>query len=60
MTLPVKPKKEPRPVPISFRLSKKAVDSLRAMAKSNNLSQADVLEHLIQQEYKQFEKKPSK
>ena len=50
MALPKKPKQEPRPIAVTVRLSKKAVDSLKALAKDNNLSQADVIEHLILQE----------
>lgn len=57
MSLPKMPKREPRPVPITVRLSKKAVDQLKSMAKENNLSQADVLEHLIQQEFNASDKK---
>jgi hypothetical protein len=57
MTLPTKPKKEPRPIPVTVRLSKRAVESLKELANKNNLSQADVIEYLIQQEKKHSEKK---
>ena len=57
MPLPMKPKKEPRPIPVTVRLSKRAVDSLKELANKNNLSQADVIEYLIQQEIKHSEKK---
>lgn len=50
MALPKKPKQEPRPTAVTVRLSKRAVENLKALAKDNNLSQADVIEYLINQE----------
>lgn len=52
MPLPRKPAKEPRPVPVTVRLSKTAVTALKRLAGENNLSQADVVEHLILEEDK--------
>jgi len=55
MVLTKMPKKDPRPVAVTVRLSKTAVDQLKVLAKEHNQSQADVMEHLIRQEYKVFE-----
>lgn len=57
MALPSLPKKEPRPVPITIRLSKRAAEQLRTLARAHNMSQADVIEHMLGEEYKFFEKK---
>jgi hypothetical protein len=51
MALPSLPKKEPRPVPVTVRLSKRAADQLKTLAKEHNMSQADVMEHLLQTEF---------
>jgi len=55
MSLPKLPKKEPRVVPVSVRLSKNTAEQLKTLAKEHNLSQADVLEYLVQNEFKNFE-----
>lgn len=51
MSLPSMPKKEPRPIAVTIRLSKVAVEQLKKLANTHNLSQADVIEHLIREEY---------
>jgi hypothetical protein len=51
MALPTKPVKEPRPIAVTVRLSIVAVEQLKVLAKDHNLSQADVIEHLIHEEY---------
>jgi len=60
MPLPRRPKREPRSEAVTVRLSKRSADQLRSLAKSHNISQADVVEHLLQQEYKQFQKRDLK
>lgn len=57
MALPSLPKKEPRPVPVTVRLSKTAAERLKELARSHNLSQADVIEYLIAQEFTASQKK---
>lgn len=57
MSLPSRPKKELRPIAVTTRLSKKSAEQLKTLAKEHNISQADVLEYLIQHEFKEFEKK---
>lgn len=54
MALPSKPKKDPRPTPVTVRLSELAVEYLKILAEDHNLSQADVVEHLIRQEYELY------
>jgi len=56
MSLPKLPKKKPRPKAITVRVSKKTAEDLRKLAKKNNLSQADVIEYLIQAEVSRSEK----
>jgi len=51
MTLPKLPDNGPRNVGVSFRISKVAADQLKALAKDNGLSQADVMEWLLDREY---------
>lgn len=53
--LPYLPKKEPRPIPLTVRISRKSSEQLKALAREHNLSQADVIEHLIQQEFKHYQ-----
>jgi hypothetical protein len=55
MALPSLPKKEPRPIPVTIRLSKRAADQLKTLAKEHNMSQADVMEHLLQTEFKTWQ-----
>lgn len=57
MTLPKAPKKNPRPVSVTVRLSVSASDQLKVLAESHDLSQADVIEHLIKTEYRKWQKK---
>lgn len=47
--LPTLPKYEPRPVSLTVRLSERALKQLKALAANHNMSQADVLEILLQQ-----------
>lgn len=47
MELPTLPAREKRPVAVTVRLSKTAVGRLRSLAKAHNMSQADVIEHLL-------------
>lgn len=58
--LPTLPKKEPRPIAVTVRLSKTAVDSLKALADTHNMSQADVIEYLIAQAASEMPKKRNK
>lgn len=51
MALPKAIKTAPRSVAITVRLSEKTVSNLKALAKANGLSQADVIEFLIQHEF---------
>lgn len=60
MTLPTLPKKDPRTVSMSFRVSKRTAEQLKSLAKDHNMSQADVIDFLIQQEFKTQELKKSK
>ena len=57
MALPTNPKKDPRPVAVSLKLSKRAVDALRALSKAHNMSQGEVVEHLVLQELKESKSK---
>lgn len=50
MALKVLPKKQPRPVAVSIRLSKTTVEYLKQLAQAHNMSQADVIEHLLHEE----------
>lgn len=59
MSLPSAQKKDPRPIPVTVRLSKKAVEMLKSLAEDHNLSQADVIEYLIKHEYQAIKKKSS-
>jgi hypothetical protein len=60
MSLPRRPKKDPRTEPVTVRLSKRSADQLRSLAKSHNISQADVVEYLLLQEFKAFQKRDFK
>lgn len=55
MSLKVLPKKEPRPVAVSLRLSKTATDYLKKLAEAHNMSQADVIENLVKEEWSRFQ-----
>lgn len=54
--LPKLPKKDPRPIALTVRLSKQAVASLKMLADEHNMSQADVIEHLIKNAVSDFNK----
>lgn len=60
MSLPKGTKKEPRPIPLTVRISETAMDQLKILANAHDLSQADVIEHLIKEEYDDFNKKKKK
>ncbi len=60
MALPTRPKRDPKAISISLRVSKRAADQLKALAGAHNLSQADVVEHLVAQEFKIFEGRKGK
>ena len=57
MALPMNPKKEPRPVAVTVRLSKASADLLKSLAKDHNMSQADVIEYLVREESEKGKKK---
>lgn len=59
MNLPMLPKKEPRPIAVTVRLSKRCVENLKMLANKHNLSQADIIEHLINQTTLEFNKQVS-
>jgi len=50
--LPKLPNNGPRNVSVSFRLSQIATDQLKSLAEINGLSQADVIEWLLDRETK--------
>lgn len=54
MALKSAPKKETKPTSVSVRLTKTAVEYLKKLAEAHNLSQADVIEQLIREEWKVF------
>jgi len=56
MPLSIIPKKEPKPVAVSMRLSKTAAEYLKKLAEAHNMSQADVIETLLKQEFELFNK----
>lgn len=58
--LPKMPKKDPRPVPITVRLSKKSADALKLLSKEHNMSQADVIEHLLMEAHGEYLKAKGK
>jgi hypothetical protein len=57
MALPSMPKREPRQVSVTIRLSKRSADQLKMLAKEHNLSQADVVEYLLDYEYANYQKR---
>lgn len=57
MALPKLPKKEPRPIAVTVRLSKGAAKKLKDLAASHNMSQADVIEYLVTEAAKDADKK---
>jgi hypothetical protein len=60
MSLPTKPKRDPRPIAVTVRLSETTAGRLKALAQEHNLSQADVIEYLINVEYEASEKRSKK
>lgn len=52
--LPKLPIKEPRPIAVTVRLSKRANEGLKILAKEHNLSQADVVEFLILETFNRY------
>ena len=52
--------RELRDTPISVRLRKSVADKVKEMAAANELSVADVLEHLIEVAYNENTTKPEK
>lgn len=60
MALKVKPKKESKPVSISMRVSKTAAECLKKLAEAHNMSQADVVENLLREEFKAWQDKKGK
>ena len=46
------PKRDKRPTPLSFRLSKKAVKQLNELKDSTNKSMTDLIEEMIEQAHK--------
>lgn len=57
MSLPTMPRKPPRPIAVTVRLSEATVEMLKGLAKAHNLSQADVVEHLVKEEYQKYSDK---
>ncbi len=57
MALPSFPKRRPRSVPFSARLSAEAVEQLKTLATEHNLSQADVIECLLDAEFHSLARK---
>lgn len=57
MPLPTKPKKDPKSIPASFRLSERTVKNLQILKEKHNLSKAEIIEYLVDQEMKHLEKK---
>jgi predicted DNA-binding protein len=57
MGLPTHPKKAPRTVSVTVRLSKRSSEQLKTLAKEHNLSQADVVEHLLEAEFTSYEER---
>lgn len=61
MTLPRLPKKTPKTVSVTIRLSPDVANYLKVLSKEHGLSQADVVEYLISAEYKLYiERKKAK
>ncbi|MCM2280105.1 MAG: hypothetical protein NDJ89_18700 [Oligoflexia bacterium] len=57
MALERKPERKPRDEPLSFRFTEESAKQLRALAAYNNLSQVEVIEQLLAQEFKTSSKK---
>ena len=48
----IAPKREKRPIPISFRLSKTAVKQLNELSRTTNKSKTEIIEEMIEQAHK--------
>jgi hypothetical protein len=57
MTLPKRPQKSLRPMPVTIRISKEAAEYLRMLGEAHNISQGEVVDHLIKQEYGIYRRK---
>lgn len=51
------PKRDKRPTPLSFRLSKEAVRNLKELSKTTNKNMTDLIEEMIAQAHKDTIKK---
>ena len=60
MVLRPLPKKDPRPKALTVRVSTKTYEQLLQLAEANNLSQADVIEQLLEEEYRRLKKPRSR
>ncbi len=54
MALPKIPKKDPRTKSVTVRLSENTAKNLRVLAEEHNMSQADVIEHLVENAMGEF------
>lgn len=54
------PKKDPRPKALTIRVSEKTFRQLSELADYNNMSQADVVEQLLEDEYLRHSKRRGK
>lgn len=57
MAITPNPKKDPRPIPVTVRLSKKGADQLRRLSELLNKSQGEIVDELVQEEFRAQEKK---
>lgn len=55
LILPQGPKKEAKPVSRTFRMTKLTAERLAKLAKAHNLSQADVVSHLVNESFTLYE-----
>ena len=51
-----KPRKDPKEITVSLRITKRASEYLKLLAEANNMSQANVVEDLVNEEYENEEK----
>lgn len=57
MALTPNPKKDPRPVAVTIRLSKRGTEQLRKLSAILNQSQGEIVDQLIDAEFKVQERK---
>ncbi len=57
MAIQPNPKKEPRPVAVTVKLSKRGAEQLRHLADILNKSQGEIVDALVAIEFKSHEKK---